>query len=232
MTRTGKVARLPHEIRELLNQKLLDGIQGRQLVDWLNGLPEVQEVMIRDFDGRAISEQNLTEWKQGGFRQWFAQEEARLCSRVLAVDAGELTEAAGGSVADHLATVIAAKYAVAIAGWDGEPDPVLEKTLRTLGEICRNLEELRRGDHSAARVRLEQARVTLAGSRVERHILEKFRDWLTQKEGWKYMSGGEGFSEEQQFERFYKILTGKQVPELSPDAAEGEVPTPEPGPPP
>jgi len=66
MTRTGKIARLPQEIRARLNRRLQDGESGRQLIEWLNLLPEVQVVLRRDFEGREISDQNFSDWKAGG----------------------------------------------------------------------------------------------------------------------------------------------------------------------
>jgi hypothetical protein len=40
MTRNGKIARLPQEIREQVNRRLEDGEPGKQIAEWLNGLPE------------------------------------------------------------------------------------------------------------------------------------------------------------------------------------------------
>jgi hypothetical protein len=73
MTRTGKIARLPRIIRDQLNQRLDDGEQGAPLVAWLNSLPEVQAVLTRDFEGKAIRQQNLSEWRKGGYRDWQAK---------------------------------------------------------------------------------------------------------------------------------------------------------------
>ena len=39
MARTGKIARLPDDIREQLNRRLNDGEKGKKLVMWLNSLP-------------------------------------------------------------------------------------------------------------------------------------------------------------------------------------------------
>ena len=75
MTRKGKIARLPRAIRDELNRRLDDGEQGVRLVEWLNGLPEVKKVLESDFEGRAITEDNLAEWKNGGFLDWQAQQE-------------------------------------------------------------------------------------------------------------------------------------------------------------
>ena len=45
ITRNGKIARLPRAIRDELNCRLADGEIGGRLVDWLNGLPEVQKIL-------------------------------------------------------------------------------------------------------------------------------------------------------------------------------------------
>ena len=47
----GKIARLPESIREQLNQRLLDGVIGKEIVSWLNSLPEVNRVMTELFGG-------------------------------------------------------------------------------------------------------------------------------------------------------------------------------------
>ncbi len=70
MTRKGKIARLPKVIREELNRRLDDGWLHIRLVAWLNGLPEVKEILDRQFGGRAITPQNLSVWKAGGYQDW------------------------------------------------------------------------------------------------------------------------------------------------------------------
>lgn len=69
-TRTGKIARLPYKIRAKLNQRLLDGQSGPHLLTWLNDLPEVKQSLAENFGGRAISQENLSTWRTGGFRDW------------------------------------------------------------------------------------------------------------------------------------------------------------------
>lgn len=41
-TRKGKIGGLPREIREELNERLLDGQLAPQILPWLNAFPEVQ----------------------------------------------------------------------------------------------------------------------------------------------------------------------------------------------
>ncbi len=45
MTRNGKIARLPREIRELVNRRLRDGDQGKVIVEWLSDYPGVLDYM-------------------------------------------------------------------------------------------------------------------------------------------------------------------------------------------
>src|SRR6266576_4610690 len=61
-SRTGKIARLPHALREELNQRLQDGEEGASLLDWLNALPDVRSVLSQHFADRPINPTNLYEW--------------------------------------------------------------------------------------------------------------------------------------------------------------------------
>ena len=45
--------------------------------------------MAAEFDGKPIREQNLSEWKQGGYRDWMAQQEALEMAERLGENAAE-----------------------------------------------------------------------------------------------------------------------------------------------
>jgi hypothetical protein len=83
MTRKGKVARLPVAVREQLNERLRSGEQGKRLVAWLNTLPEVKDRMAELFGGYPMREQNLSQWKKGGYRDWLHQREVREVTKLL-----------------------------------------------------------------------------------------------------------------------------------------------------
>src|SRR5258708_6953794 len=136
MTRNGKIARLPKEVRDQLNLRLQDGEPGQQLVQWLNELTDVKWMLARHFGGRPINEQNLTEWKQGGNQDWLRDQET--CERVqrLADRAQDRDKAADGAlVSDRLASVLAAELADAIQKLDEISDP--NERWRRLQEILR-----------------------------------------------------------------------------------------------
>lgn len=57
--RTGKIARLPEEIRNELNEMLDDGVEYQRIIDWLAG---------KGFPG--FKHNNISRWKDGGFEDW------------------------------------------------------------------------------------------------------------------------------------------------------------------
>lgn len=177
MTRNGKISRLPRELREELNRRLADGQPGNVLLVWLNGLPQVTEVLSRDFGGVAISKQNLSEWRSGGFAEWQARQETLAQARELAADARELTAATEGRLTDHLAAVLAARYAAALGGWNGELSEPFRRQLRTLRGLCQDIVELRRGDHSGARLQMERERLEREREKTEEEVVAHFEQW-------------------------------------------------------
>ena len=75
MTRPGKIARLPHDLRAQINSRLQDGADGPRLLLWLNGLPQVREILARDFHARPVNQQNLSNWRLGGYQEWLAHQD-------------------------------------------------------------------------------------------------------------------------------------------------------------
>jgi hypothetical protein len=182
MARNGKIARLPREICDELNRRLQNGEQGGPLLAWLNALPEVSAVMAREFAGCAVSKQNLCEWRAGGFAEWQARQETLDQARELAADASEITAATDGRLTDHLATVLAVRYASALQGWNGEVTEEFRRKLRALRGLCQDIVELRRGDHSGARLKMEQERLEREREKTEDEVVAHFQRWLKNPE--------------------------------------------------
>jgi hypothetical protein len=66
----GKIARLPGDIREQLNQRLYNGHAASLILPWLNSLPPVIEILAAQFSGDPISAQNLSNWRIAGYQHW------------------------------------------------------------------------------------------------------------------------------------------------------------------
>jgi hypothetical protein len=213
MTRTGKIARLQRSVREELNRRLRDGEQGKSLVGWLNGLPSVKEALKEQFNSRPISEQNLSEWKQGGYTEWLAHQDALERAQNLSADAAELS-ATGGALGEHLAIALTARYAALLAQWDGDSNGAIAQNVRTLRALCTDIVELRRGDHSAARLKVEQERLQLERAKDEQHIQERFEKWLQQPEVKNRICGSKLTPEERQkrLRQIFNLAPERPVP--------------------
>jgi hypothetical protein len=170
-SRRGKIARLPNQLRNQLNHRLEDGEPAGSLLAWLNNHPEVQAVLKAQFGERPITEQNLSEWRKGGYLDWLRHEEnCALVSR-LAKDANGLEVAAdqvNGEVAvsDRLAPILAAELARTAQALLEEAATPQERWQRLQG-VLQQLAELRRHDHRAARLRRDQAVWERADERLD-----------------------------------------------------------------
>ena len=89
-TRNGKIARLPRSIRDELNRRLDNGETEQVILPWLNALPEVQAVLASQFDATTVKQQNLTNWRQGGYQQWRFEQERHHLVREVVQDAREI----------------------------------------------------------------------------------------------------------------------------------------------
>jgi hypothetical protein len=157
MARNGKIARLSVHIRNELNGRLQDGEPGTNLVEWLNGQPAVRASLKEYFGGVLISLQNLSEWRQGGYKDWLRLEAARDFIENMSEQSGVLNNASGEEmISDCFGTVLAAEMAqLAMKFLEQEND--LEKRWDRLKEINREFSRMRRDDHRALRTGLQQA---------------------------------------------------------------------------
>jgi len=155
----GKISRLPHHIREHTHVRLRDGEKGGQIVAWLNSSPEVKAVLAAAFGGRPITEPNLSEWKKRNHPEWLLQQAARAQADRFIAESRQFAQAGQGALTEHLATVVAARYALATLQLPDCTDPELH--MQTLRALCRDVASLRRGDHNAQWLRLSRDRMAL-----------------------------------------------------------------------
>jgi hypothetical protein len=159
MARNGKIARLSRQLRHQLNTRLADGAEGKDLLPWLNDLPEVKNLLAEKFEARPITDQNLSEWRHGGYAEWLAEENILAHVRDLAEHRHGLQSAAPGqSLADHLAAALAFRYASLLATSGLELDEAAIDQLRALAKTCQAVVKLRRSDQNAARLKIETER--------------------------------------------------------------------------
>ncbi len=120
--------------------------------------------MVAEFNAKPIREQNLSERKQGGYRDWEAQQKAMGIAVRLGEDAAERAGADRASLTDTLAHFLVARYAVAtrrVAETGGREGWHL---LREMGSA---IVELQKGDRSAERLQIDRERLKLETEKSE-----------------------------------------------------------------
>jgi hypothetical protein len=113
--------------------------------------------MLKDgFEGASVSKQNLSEWRLGGFREWQVRAEWKAQAWELSDATGELGQMLEASLLGYdLSVALAARYAVLLNGWDGEPDPKFEEKLRLLRSLNRDIALLQRTMQRASQQKKE-----------------------------------------------------------------------------
>jgi hypothetical protein len=154
-TRVGKIARLPHTIREQLNQRLADGESGKRVVRWLNELPEVQKIMAEQFAGQPVREQNISEWRKGGLVDWLRHQELRLRARLVVEQSDELGEDEGSvDLSESLAFLVVGELMRQTQALEEVKNA--NERWRKLREISRELSRIRRDDQRFRRTELSR----------------------------------------------------------------------------
>jgi hypothetical protein len=146
--RRGKIAKLPADLRAEVNQRLHDGQPAGQILPWLNNHARARNILAAQFAGADINDQNLTEWRQGGYLDWIEERERLDALKELSLFAGDAVKA-GGSLADGAAAVAAGRLISAIDGSDDEQ----------LLKISSAIASLRGGDAEVKRVKLLEQKV-------------------------------------------------------------------------
>lgn len=156
MSRIGKIARLPRELREELNHRLDDGKSASSILSWLNKHDDVKDVLGVYFHDQPITASNLSDWRQGGYQDWLRNQEGRAFARDILAEAEELEdEVAGSRLTDRVTEIAALSLIRLLRKAQAEEGPCGRAAVI---EIIRELQRLRRGDHAMARVQMKEQR--------------------------------------------------------------------------
>ncbi len=176
MANYGKISRLPHEIRSQLHQRLLDQEPAEATLQWLNSLPAVRSVLAQHFQGRPITDGNLSDYKlHGGFRDWLDRRNAREFLHT------EDPQAPKDPVLDNL-TPAQIKQALlvrlaAAARNLPEPQSAPESFWKCLHQLLSDLSRLERDDLRQKQFELAQQRWAFQQAQAEQRTEAAHRQW-------------------------------------------------------
>ena len=174
----SKIGRLPFAVRNELNERIRDGAQGSDLLDWLNGLKETKKV-LREAKEAAVNAQNLTDWRSTGYKDWLDDQADADRFRRLAEVSHTLATAAGGSAAGVACNIATAKIMDALEGADEDK----------IADLTRALAALRSGENAAQKVALaeeknaiQKEQLELSRAKFERDTTRLFIKWAQSKD--------------------------------------------------
>jgi len=174
--RTGKIARLPHPIREQLNRRLESCEDYEPILNWLNALPEARQVIDDHFAGRPISKQNLSDWRSGGFSEWQDRQDAVDFLTNLDDQSDPNPQTSSSPSTGRMALWLSLQYALAARALVRSTVDQPARWAR-LREICADIARLRRSDLFAERIELDRAWLAFEESNTAQKKEKEFWAW-------------------------------------------------------
>ena len=183
----SKIGRLPFAIRNELNERIRDGAQGAELLDWLNGLKETKKILRemgssvseRTASAAPINAQNLTDWRSSGYADWLDDQKDADRIRRLAEVSQTIATAAGGNAAGVACNIATAKIMDALEAADDE----------MIADLSKALVALRAGENAAQKVALAEEKnalakeqLSLSRAKFERDTTRLFIKWAANKD--------------------------------------------------
>jgi hypothetical protein len=172
---TGKISRLPLEIREQLNHRLADGQTGALILPWLNSLPEVQAILNDHFDSQPIDDGNLHQYRKRAFREWQMQRAALEFAVRPAPAGSQAAQLAVSPLLERLVQYISLRLAAAAQPAPIPEDP--EADLREIRSFVTDIVSLRRGDLISRRISLEEQRLAAVRHKNKEELDALFWQW-------------------------------------------------------
>jgi hypothetical protein len=172
---TGKISRLPHDVREQLNVRMDNGQTSKIILKWVNALPEVQAILKAQFGGQPIDDGNLSEYRKRAFRKWQIHRAAlELSSEFAPQDSSEPPPAAPPPI-EHFVRWISLRLAAAAESSSFADNPQTE--LRDIRNFLADIVALRRGELISRRIRVEEQRLAITNTKNEQELEQLFWRW-------------------------------------------------------
>jgi hypothetical protein len=226
MTHNGKIARLPLAIRQQLNLRLQNGEMAQDLLSGLNSLPEVQAILAAHFAAKPIDESNLSHWKQGGYREWEAQEHAQAAALAFLEAQPSEPQVPAGALSERLrafcATLLVAETLRVAA---------LEESLEERDRwnlLFSQMALLCQADRATDWVQLQREQLELQRENSRSARERQFQDWAKKDENRAAFGIQRQLTEQEKQERIRQIMG--IGPEYGPDAAPESLLPPKPQP--
>ena len=152
--RTGKIARLPHAVREALNERLRDGLPCDDILAWINSLPVARECLQKHGDGAPITQDNISRWRHGGYAGWLEHQQATEALAIMAEAGRGIGQEQREALTGQLALAVAARMVEELRKFNEMPEGPAKSA--AWKELVWSLTLLRRSEFYAGKLQLER----------------------------------------------------------------------------
>jgi hypothetical protein len=172
--RKGKIARLPRRLRDEVCEGLSNGDTADYICAWLNKRPGVQAMLAKYFKGEPVNEQNISNWRAGGYQDWLADQSRVENIQRLSDFSARIAQAAGTSLSAGACAVAAGRIQNMLEGLADEDLAQLIPALKMLSDS-----EINRARLKIENTKLDQneRQLQLEESKFERTTCELFLKW-------------------------------------------------------
>jgi hypothetical protein len=206
--RKGKIASLPRPLRDEVSRRLDDGQPGSVILPWINTRPEVRRILKARWDGRDITDQNLTEWRQGGYLDWLEHQSKAEKTRALADLSFAYAKAAGGDLSEGALAAAAGRVMETMESLEGDD---LNKTLAALAKVRAMELKAKQVAQNDKVLEHREQQLALERQKFQRLTCELFIKWFDQEQARKIVEGKA--SKQVKMDELSKLLFGEK-PEL------------------
>ena len=182
----SKIGRLPYSVRNELNERIRDGATGTAVLAWIHAHPAWAAIRAELGGAADISPQNLTSWRESGYKDWLDEQQKTARLRSLASLSESIALQTGGDPAAVGSRILTAKLLDALE----EADPV------TQGELVKAFAALRAGEADAQRVQIARGKLDLSRQALDldrdkfrRQTCELFLKWYADRSALEIASG-------------------------------------------
>jgi len=179
----GKIASLPHAIRQEVNQRLLNGETAGQILPWLNENQGVQLILVDRFNSAAVNEENLSNWRQNQYQDWLRKREKEQSIKTLSEYASRLATSAGSNMSAGAQAIATGKIMELLeaSAFDDE----------TLPDVIGALTSLRQADLRQLQLDQRTRSLDLAEAKFQQETADQFLKWYDNEEAKRVASGKE-----------------------------------------
>jgi hypothetical protein len=190
-TRRGKIAALPYELRETLCWRMRDGWTGPRLIKWLEtAAPEIG----------SVNDQNITNWRQGGYRDWMKQQDRLDSIRSRAEETRRQLEAGGFSILDKSIYDLAEKLT------DADMDP--GKAAAAVAALKNAVTASERAATDKARAGLAVEALALERKKFARQTATLFLEWYADQRA-RQIAEGPATSTDEKVDLLGQLMFGE-----------------------